>query len=163
MTSSTPRAIRIATSLAALFALAACHPAEPQVAEIPPLSETPSRGAEAPPPDAVVDPGTTSASGRFCGGIAAMPCPGAGVCVDAPDDGCDPNHGGADCGGVCRCESSVLCSPGTRFDASPDVCACVAAEAPHDDVCARVRCMGGTHCVSHDGRAECVPAGAESQ
>lgn len=37
----------------------------------------------------------------FCGGIAGFPCPTGQTCVDDPDDDCDPNAGGADCGGVC--------------------------------------------------------------
>jgi hypothetical protein len=36
-----------------------------------------------------------------CGGIAGRPCPTGSTCVDNPDDGCDPNNGGADCGGIC--------------------------------------------------------------
>jgi hypothetical protein len=37
----------------------------------------------------------------FCGGIAGFPCPDGQTCVDDPDDDCDPQTGGADCGGVC--------------------------------------------------------------
>lgn len=37
-----------------------------------------------------------------CGGIAAQPCPEGMSCADDPDDDCDPNAGGADCGGVCK-------------------------------------------------------------
>lgn len=63
----------------------------------------------------------------FCGGIAAFPCPGEGECVDAPGDGCNPENGGADCGGVCECNVGPLidCAPGYTFDDSPYVCACV--------------------------------------
>jgi hypothetical protein len=39
--------------------------------------------------------------GQFCGGLAAVQCPEGLVCVDDPNDSCDPNTGGADCGGVC--------------------------------------------------------------
>ncbi|MCK6537842.1 MAG: hypothetical protein L6Q84_33115 [Polyangiaceae bacterium] len=38
---------------------------------------------------------------QFCGGIAAFQCPAGKICVDNPNDGCDPNNGGADCGGIC--------------------------------------------------------------
>jgi hypothetical protein len=38
---------------------------------------------------------------QFCGGIAGFPCPEGQTCVDNPDDSCDPNNGGADCGGIC--------------------------------------------------------------
>ncbi|KAM4067900.1 Kazal domain-containing protein [Hirsutella rhossiliensis] len=36
-----------------------------------------------------------------CGGFAGRPCPKGLRCYDAPNDGCDPNKGGADCIGVC--------------------------------------------------------------
>lgn len=37
-----------------------------------------------------------------CGGFTARPCPDGLTCVDDPNDSCDPNNGGADCGGVCQ-------------------------------------------------------------
>lgn len=39
--------------------------------------------------------------GRFCGGIAGIPCPAGQRCMDDPTDDCDPKNGGADCGGIC--------------------------------------------------------------
>lgn len=96
-------------------------------------------------------------SAPFCGGIAAFECPGAGTCVDDPTDDCDPENGGADCGGVCECSGVLLlCAPGTIFDESPDVCACVPGE-PEIDPCATVRCAAGTHCEVLDGSAVCAP------
>ncbi len=71
--------------------------------------------------DSTVDCGTV----QHCGGIAGIPCPGAAQCVDDPSDSCDPNHGGADCGGICQCVEAVLCIVGDVFDASPGVCGCV--------------------------------------
>jgi hypothetical protein len=62
----------------------------------------------------------------FCGGIAAFPCPGGGSCADNPDDGCDPMRGGADCGGVCRCDVLGVCVAGSEWNSSPTVCACEA-------------------------------------
>ena len=50
-------------------------------------------------------------------------------CVHDPSDGCDPNAGGADCGGICLCVDNILCVQGTVFDASPGVCTCVAKAA----------------------------------
>jgi len=65
----------------------------------------------------------------FCGGIAAFPCPGEGECVDDPNDDCDPNNGGADCGGLCECNVGPLidCGDGSTFDDAADVCACMPA------------------------------------
>jgi hypothetical protein len=97
------------------------------------------------------------ASAPFCGGIAAIECPGSGTCVDAPGDGCDPASGGADCGGVCECNIRALCIQGLQFDPSPEVCACVPAE-PEVDACASVRCEAGTECVVVDDAATCQPA-----
>jgi hypothetical protein len=42
------------------------------------------------------------AAQQFCGGFGGFPCPDGFVCVDDPSDDCDPDEGGADCGGVCR-------------------------------------------------------------
>lgn len=76
--------------------------------------------------------GTTCVAGQClpgelvtCGGFAGIPCPGVGVCVDDPRDRCRPRTGGADCGGLCTCVQNLACTIGTRFDASPGVCACV--------------------------------------
>ncbi len=91
----------------------------------------------------------------FCGGFAGIECPGSGTCVDDPNDGCDPQRGGADCGGICQCVERVLCVRGAVFDSSPDVCACVPQEPPVD-ACASVRCRAGTHCEVIDDRAQCI-------
>ena len=37
----------------------------------------------------------------FCGGIAGIECAAGQTCIDDPDDDCDPENGGADCGGIC--------------------------------------------------------------
>lgn len=66
-----------ALTLSGLLAMAAA-PARPQ------------EPANPPPPE-----------GQFCGGIAAFQCPEGYSCVDDPGDDCDPNSGGADCGGIC--------------------------------------------------------------
>jgi len=70
------------------------------------------------------------ATGPTCGGIAGKPCPGMGKCVDNPNDSCDPAKGGADCGGICSCIETVLCTKGSKFDSSPSVCACVPEVTP---------------------------------
>ena len=39
---------------------------------------------------------------KMCGGFAGFGCDEDGqVCHDDPRDDCDPNNGGADCGGLC--------------------------------------------------------------
>ncbi|KAF2681378.1 hypothetical protein K458DRAFT_310126, partial [Lentithecium fluviatile CBS 122367] len=39
---------------------------------------------------------------KMCGGFAGFACPERGqVCHDDPRDTCDPQKGGADCGGLC--------------------------------------------------------------
>ena len=43
----------------------------------------------------------TTTTAQFCGGIANIQCPKGKKCVDNPNDSCDPNKGGADCGGIC--------------------------------------------------------------
>jgi hypothetical protein len=69
--------------------------------------------------------GACPPKGPFCGGIAGFPCPGRGRCDDDPTDSCDPNAGGADCGGVCVCVENVLCVQTSHFDSDPNVCNCV--------------------------------------
>lgn len=39
-----------------------------------------------------------------CGGIGGIQCPDGQTCVDDPNDTCDPEAGGADCGGVCQAQ-----------------------------------------------------------
>ncbi len=104
---------------------------------------------------AVCTPNEPTPSGPFCGGFAGIECPGAGSCVDDASDDCDPERGGADCGGTCECGNVLaLCIEGTVFDQSPDVCACVPTD-PELDPCATVRCAAGTSCVVVDGAATC--------
>jgi hypothetical protein len=89
----------------------------------------------------------------FCGGIAGFPCPGAGSCIDDPNDDCDPNQGGADCGGLCVCEAIGLCTDGYAWNSSPEVCGC----EPVTNPCAAVLCMEGTSCEVIEGKPVCVP------
>lgn len=91
----------------------------------------------------------------FCGGIANLPCPGSGQCVDDPSDDCDPQNGGADCGGVCQCIENALCVQGSHFDSSPKVCACVPDEVTNP--CAAILCPTGTECVVEGDTASCEP------
>ncbi len=92
--------------------------------------------------------------GPPCGGIAGIACPGSGTCLDDPRDSCDPEAGGADCGGVCQCDVIGVCAEGWTWDGSPEVCSCV--EGGLTNPCAAVLCLEGTHCEVVDGVAECV-------
>ncbi|MDB4935897.1 MAG: bacillopeptidase [Labilithrix sp.] len=50
-----------------------------------------------------VNPDTSGTCVQFCGGIAGFQCHDINEeCVDNPNDSCDPAHGGADCGGICK-------------------------------------------------------------
>jgi hypothetical protein len=89
-------------------------------------------------------PGEPPGEGPFCGGIAGIACPGAGVCLDDPSDDCDPRAGGADCGGVCHCQAVGVCTNGMHWDDSADVCGCVADENP----CGDVTCAPGLVCCN---------------
>lgn len=96
--------------------------------------------------------------GPFCGGIAGFPCPGAGMCVDDPSDDCDPNNGGADCGGLCECNAAAIsCPAGSTLNDDPEVCECI----PNDDkpFCggfAGFPCPGEGDCID-DPSDDCDP------
>lgn len=75
----------------------------------------------------VASQGACAPAAPSCGGIAGTTCPGAGQCVDDPNDSCDPQNGGADCGGLCQCgPNNKLCTVGHHWDGTASVCACVA-------------------------------------
>jgi len=134
------------------------------------------------------DSGKCLADGVTCGGIAGKPCPGVGKCVDNPNDSCDPQTGGADCGGICTCVQNVACTADSKFDSSPSVCACVPIKPPvcgpvcqiyceygnvldangcptckcnpaPIDLCATVKCAAGTHCDTGKCVADSVSCG----
>ncbi|SFF17298.1 hypothetical protein SAMN02745121_07318, partial [Nannocystis exedens] len=50
-----------------------------------------------------------------CGGFAGLECPGDLVCVDDPNDDCNPYKDGADCIGYCEDPGPTACGgfPGT--------------------------------------------------
>jgi hypothetical protein len=64
--------------------------------------------------------------GEFCGGIAGFLCDKGFICVDDPRDDCDPNKGGADCGGICQEEKKKpTCDkePGQKYvSRDPEQC-----------------------------------------
>jgi hypothetical protein len=82
----------------------------------------------------------------FCGGIANIACPGAGMCVDDPNDDCDVDNGGADCGGICECNAAAIsCPTGTWLNDDPDVCDCVPNEG---EACGPTTCGEGLECCN---------------
>jgi hypothetical protein len=81
--------------------------------------------------------------GEFCGGFAGIACPEGYTCVDDPTDDCDPNQGGADCGGICQKEpKKPTCDDPNRIYISknPEECAtirfyCEPNMVPFSDEC----------------------------
>ena len=63
--------------------------------------------------------------GQSCGGFAGFPCPTGYACVDDPRDSCDPDRGGADCGGICVREKAPSCKPEKKY-VSRNVTQCAA-------------------------------------
>jgi hypothetical protein len=55
--------------------------------------------------------------GRLCGGLAATSCPSGYLCLDDPEDTCDPAQGGRDCSGRCTQAPSETCGdePGYHY------------------------------------------------
>jgi hypothetical protein len=76
----------------------------------------------------------------FCGGIAAFPCADGFTCVDNPNDSCDPNNGGADCGGICVPSAGEPC--GSTTCGTGEVCcnASCGICTPPDGVCIQIAC-----------------------
>lgn len=85
--------------------------------------------------DGACEPGP----GEFCGGIAGIACAEGLTCVDDPSDECDPENGGADCGGICVTEPA-FCGGIAGFPC-PDGLSCV--DDPSDD------------CDPENGGADC--------
>lgn len=77
----------------------------------------------------------------FCGGFGNLPCPDGEECVDDPDDSCDPNDGGADCGGMCVPATVDTCGPIVQdyTDELAEIRAC-----DSDEQCGQV--LAGTSC-----------------
>ncbi len=104
----------------------------------------------------VVSQGECEEQPQFCGGIAGFPCPDGQICVDDPNDDCDPENGGADCGGMCvdapECPPVVcalFCEHGFETDENGcEICSC--NEPPEEEACHTAGCSGEL-CVGPDG------------
>jgi hypothetical protein len=76
-----------------------------------------------------------------CAGFLGLPCPDGYLCIDDPNDSCDPAGGGADCGGLCILDGSPQC----RADSD-----CPAVRAPcqscpdGSEACPRSFCENGS-------------------
>src|SRR5262245_53616785 len=113
----------------------------------------------------------------FCGGIAGFACPAGYVCVDDPHDSCDPNNGGADCGGYCKRTKPSKCGNDptkTYISTDPNQCMVMkfycAEGAPFFDDCGcgcqttvgescnQVTCGAGQFCCNYSCSI-CAPTG----
>jgi hypothetical protein len=80
----------------------------------------------------VASEGECAPTNEFCGGFGGFPCPDGQECIDDPSDDCDPQNGGADCGGICvpapdcapvLCE--LFCENGFATDEDGcEICSC---------------------------------------
>jgi hypothetical protein len=111
---------------------------------------------------------------QFCGGIAGIACPSGYSCVDDPRDSCDPNRGGADCGGICRHTRCSYNDPSkTYVSRDPQECqvirfVCAADQTYFSDGCGCGCQDTGSTCayvalciqgyVWDDASCSCVPA-----
>jgi hypothetical protein len=83
-----------------------------------------------------------------CGGFAGKQCPNENqTCQDDPRDSCDPQHGGADCGGLCVCVQNALCVQGAHWDSG--TCKCVTDSTGGGGVtCGKNTCASGEVCCN---------------
>jgi len=117
---------------------------------------------------------------QTCGGFAGLACPDGMVCVDDPHDSCDPAHGGADCGGICKKHATPTkqqCKDPSRNYVSTDPNACMAMKffcsegepffdqcgcgctIPQGPTCGGKSCGAGEYCCN-DSCGTCAPIGA---
>jgi hypothetical protein len=81
---------------------------------------------------------------KTCGGIANLKCASGTICIDNPNDSCDPKNGGADCGGICVKDktcggiANLKCPKGLTCVDRPDSCDPNNGGADCSGVCAPV-------------------------
>jgi len=85
------------------------------------------------------------ACGQPCGGIASIACPRGLICVDDPDDTCNPQLVDADCIGMC-----AYPEPCGGIAAIPCTRGFICVDKPDDNCDPR---RGGSDCIGI-----CVPA-----
>ena len=88
--------------------------------------------------------------GAFCGGIAGFTCAAGLTCVDDPNDGCDPERGGADCGGICQKQRKPECTGQDRDPAQKYV-----SKDPAQCALIRFKCKDGFTYFSNDCGCGC--------
>jgi len=71
-----------------------------------------------------------------CGGFAGWPCSPGKICVDDPNDDCDPAAGGADCGGLCVDPPGDSCAEHCDGQSSDGSCWCDDLCTGYGDCCA---------------------------
>jgi hypothetical protein len=119
-----------------LFAACAAGPGEE-----PETDTAPEPGTDTTPEGVAQEELIHRGTRRFCGGFAGIPCPPGLICRDDPRDDCDPNNGGADCGGICVPRGIACFGRGRRYVArDPAVCAattflCTPPLVPFFDEC----------------------------
>jgi Somatomedin B domain len=96
---------------------------------------------------------------KSCGGFAGLPCAGGELCVDNPNDGCDPNAGGADCPGICVAKqmcggiAGIQCPSGQDcVDDPSDGCDPAAGGADCSGMCVPAAAPAPNSCVDHCGK-----------
>jgi hypothetical protein len=78
---------------------------------------------------------------EVCGGFAGFECPEGLTCIDDPSDDCDPEHGGADCIGICVEPRPEVCGGFAGFEC-PKGLTCI--DDPSDDCDPK---HGGADCI----------------
>lgn len=98
----------------------------------------------------------------FCGGFAGLPCPDGKICVDDPNDSCDPQNGGADCGGICVDEPTPTntCENKCGGPAEDKSCYCDEACTSYQDCCEDYDAFCGEERTPASGA--CVKNGGET-